>query len=270
MKYFSERNGYVNEYSGHEEVSENLRSRLDDIIKKYVGSNASLTFGNDDPWDVDISDFKYQVRQKFPNKDPFNIIKEGRHHEVFTVVEIFLCLTREIYFTRKKEAPEEIRKAFLLSGSVYQVSEEYQIELKIDKDAAEKINSMQIILAPYQDYKQRFLEAVGNLVARKSKPENVVKDVFVAAEGYLKEVTNTSSFGDAVKFLSKKDLINREQKKVMEAIHGFSSDTDGTRHAGNSPTPTEENALWFLETIIAQLRMIDKKQKSLPQAKNSL
>ena len=90
---------------------------------------------------------------------------------------------------------------------------------------------------------------------------DIVKDIFVASEGYLKAKTETSRFGDAIKDLFKKNLINKEQKKVLEALHEFRSDADGAGHAGNSVTPTEETALWFLDTLVAQLRMIDKKIK---------
>ena len=96
-------------------------------------------------------------------------------------------------------------------------------------------------------------------MGRRAKPEDVVKDIFVASEGYLKSITETSRFGDAIKDLDKQNIINKEQKKVLEALHQFRSDADGAGHAGNSETPTEETALWFLDTMVAQLRMISKK-----------
>jgi CRISPR/Cas system CSM-associated protein Csm4 (group 5 of RAMP superfamily) len=127
---------------------------------------------------------------------------------------------------------------------------------------AEKVDSIKEILAPYPEFSHRFFQAVGNLIGRKVKPEDVVKDIFVASEGYLKFITGASRFGDAVKELFKKELINKEQKRVLEALHEFRSDADGAGHAGNSITPTEEMALWFLDTLVAQLRMIDKKYKN--------
>ena len=182
----------------------------------------------------------------------------GKFHEVFTVVEIFLELVSSIYYTRKNEAIVEIISAFHLSGSVYTIDEHMHIILQINSDLVEKVDSIKVILAPYPEFNDRFYQAVGNLVGRRAKPEDVVKDIFVASEGYLKAVTSTSRFGDAVKELFKKNLINKEQKKVLEALHEFRSDADGAGHAGNSVTPTEGTALWFLDTIVAQLRMIDK------------
>lgn len=261
MTYFSRRNEYVTEYSGHEEVSPALRERILLLITKYVDRNP-VSHGDHAPFSVEPDDFTHEIQKEFPNKNPFSIIKEGQFHEVFTVVEIFLDLTNEIYYTRKNEAKNEMFKAFQLSGSVYSTTQSNRIELNIDSDIIEKIDSVKEILASYPEFSHRFFQAVGNLVGRKAKPEDIVKDIFVASEGYLKAKTETSRFGDAIKELFKKNLINKEQKKVLEALHEFRSDADGAGHAGNSVTPTEETALWFLDTLVAQLRMIDKKIKS--------
>lgn len=152
--------------------------------------------------------------------------------------------------------------AFNLSGSVYKISPKGEVVLQIDKDLAEKVASIKTILDPYSEFSDRFYQAVGNLVGRRVKPEDIVKDIFVSAEGYLKSITGTSRFGESVKDLFKKNLINKEQKKILEALHEFRSDADGAGHAGNSITPTEESCLWFLDTFVAQLRMIDKATKT--------
>lgn len=257
MAYFSRRNEYVVEYSGHEEASKGLRDRLFSVLNKYIERN-QISYSDNDPWSVEPDDIIHKTQQEFPEKDPFSIIKNGEFHEVFTVVEIFLNLISDIHYTRKNEAIVEIAKSFYLSGSVYAIDESKQIILKIEKDVVEKIDSIKSILAPYPEFSDRFYQAVGNLVGRRAKPEDVVKDIFVASEGYLKAVTNTSRFGDAIKELFKKNLINKEQKKVLEALHEFRSDADGAGHAGNSVTPTEETTLWFLDTMVAQIRMINK------------
>lgn len=260
MAYFSRRNEYVVEYSGHEEVSKSLRDRLVLIVQKFVDQNP-VSYSNEDPWSVEPDDLIHKTQQEFPNENPFIIISNGKFHEVFTIIEIFLELVFKIYHTRKNEAIVEIMKAFHLSGSVYTINKDMQVILQVNEDLAEKIESVKSILAPYPEFNDRFYQAVGNLVGRRAKPEDIVKDIFVASEGYLKAITETSRFGDAVKELFKKNLINKEQKKVLEALHEFRSDADGAGHAGNSMTPTEETALWFLDTLVAQLRMIDKAMK---------
>lgn len=256
MTYFSRRNEYAVEYSGHEDVSKPLRERLLTVVKKFVDTNVSL--GNDDPWSIEPEDLVYKTSQEFPNRDPFNIIETGKFHEVFTVIEIFLELSKKIYYTRPPEVLSETYNAFKLSGSVYEINQEGQVILVIDKNSAEKIDSIKSVLAPYPEFSARFFQAVGNLVGRKAKPEDVVKDVFVAAEGYFKAISDSSRFGDAIKEFEKQNKINKEQKKILEALNQFASDASGARHAGNSATPTEKDTLWFLDTLVAQIRMIDR------------
>ncbi len=260
MIYFSRRNEYIVEYSGHEEVSRALRDRIILVINKYVDHNRT-SYGDDLPWSIEPDDFLYEVRKEFPNNNPQFIVNEGAFHEVFTVVEILLKLSNHIYRTRSNQLFVELFQAFQLSGSVYKITNEGTIEMKIDKDTAVKIDSVREILSPYSDFSNRFFQAVGNLVSRRSKAEDVVKDIFVAVEGYFKIVTGETGYGDAVKSLFRKNMINKEQKKVLDALHEFRSDADGAGHAGNSDTPNEESAMWFLETMISQLRMVDKKIK---------
>lgn len=256
MTYFSRRNEYVVEYSGHEEASKTLRTRILTVFRKFVDQNVAIGSGED--WSVEPSDFLYKTQQEFPGRDPFSIVEKGEFHEVFTVVEIFLDLISNIYYTRKSEAVVEIVKAFHLSGSVYSINEMKHVALNINSDTAEKIDSLKAVLVPYSEFHDRFFQAVGNLMDRRAKPEDVVKDIFVAVEGYLKAITGGSRFGDSIKELCKKNLINKEQVKVLDALNTFASDSSGTRHAGNGAVPTEETALWFLDTIVAQIRMVDK------------
>jgi hypothetical protein len=255
MTYFSRRNEYVTEYSGHEEASEALRTRLLFILGKYIRPRS--TYSDRIPSSVTPNDLQYEVGKEFPGKSVDALLKLGQFHEVFTVIEIFLVLCEKIQSHRRIQAEEEIIEALQLSGSVYRLNGG-RIELGIDQEMSEKIDSVKPILSSYPEFSHRFYQAVGNLLGRKAKAEDVVKDVFVAAEGYLKDKTGGSTFGDAIKELSKKQLITNEEKKTLEALYQFRSDADGAGHAGNSAAPTEHTALWFLDTLIAQLRTIDR------------
>lgn len=254
MPYFARRNEYIVEFSGHSDVSIALRSRLLAILQKFVRSSS---VGGANDWFIGDYVFRHAVQQEIPSSDPYNIIKQGTFYEVFTVIEIFLNLVPTMRMQQREIAISETVNAFELSGSVYKIIGRRQIELKIDKELAEKIDSVKKILQPFPVFYERFFNAVGNLVGRKAKPEDVVKDIYVSAEGYLKSITGENTFGDAVKYLDRKSLIISEQKKVLEALQRFRSDAEGAGHAGNSSKPTEATALWFLDTMIAQLRMID-------------
>jgi len=47
----------------------------------------------------------------------------------------------------------------------------------------------------------------------------------------------------------------------LDKIYAYRSDTDGVVHSGNGEKPDEIDALWFLETVVAQLLFIDRKLK---------
>lgn len=252
MSYFHKRNEYVVEYSGHEEATQNLRTRLASIVDEYINKHSDYRTA-----------FWKQIYMEFPENvrysDCRSLFSGADFYKVFATIEVFLD-SQGVLLSRGANEPEVVKKikhALDLSGCVYRLNKN-RFELKIEKDLVDKVDSVKNILKPYPEFNERFYQAVGNLIGRRAKPEDVVKDIFVAVEGYLKAITNTSRFGDAVKDLSKKNLINKEQKKVLEALHEFRSDADGAGHAGNSVTPTEETALWFLDTIVAQVRMIDK------------
>lgn len=259
MTYFSRRNQQIVEFSGYEEVSPALRARLNAILRQYVSQNP-ISYSSDDSWCVELSDFFYEVRKEFPGGDPFIIIERGQFHQVFTVVEIFLDMTSDIYYTRREKAPLEILQVFNLSGSVYTIRNR-RIELRIDEDLAKKIESAKTTLSNNQSAYEKFFDAVGNLVGRKAKAEDIVKDIFIAFEDYLKIQTKAKDYSGAVVYIEKNGIISPTQKALLEKIYAYRSDTYGVGHAGNNEKPQEIDALWFLETVIAQILFIDRKLK---------
>ena len=259
MSYFSRRNKHIVEFSGHEEVSRPLRERLSAILNQYVGENPT-SYNGGDPWYVERGDFRYEVQKEFPGKDPFGLINSGEFHEVFTVVEVFLDMATGIYYSRRNEALLEILQAFSLSGSVYTINNR-RIELKIDKDLAEKLESIKPILSTHQSAYEKFFDGIGNLFGRKAKAEDIVKDVFVAFEDYLKTQTGAKEYGGALSHLEKTGVISSTQRALLEKVYAYRSDTYGVGHAGNSQKPQEVDALWFVETVTAQILFIDRKLK---------
>ena len=177
MAYFSRRNEYVTEYSGHEEVSDALRARILLVLNKYIGRNGYSPVHSVSRPLVELGTFQREVQKEFPNNDPYTLINNGLFHEVFTVVEIFLALASHAAYPTQAGSISEMNQAFSLSGSVYEVDDSRNIVLKIDKDTAEKIDSVKVMLAPYEEFSSRFFQAAGNLFGRKAKPEDIVKDM---------------------------------------------------------------------------------------------
>ncbi|MCX6717772.1 MAG: hypothetical protein NTU76_03820 [Candidatus Taylorbacteria bacterium] len=257
MTYFSRRNKHIVEYSGYEQVSEALRTRLLTVLNEYVGRNPHNT---GDPWDVETDSYIYEVQKEFPGENPLFIIQHEEYHKVFTVIEIFLDMALGIYYTRRDPAQSEIEQSFELSGSVYTIHNR-RVELKISEDLAEKIEGVQTILSGNSSAHEKFFEAVGNLMGRKAKSEDIVKDIFVAFEDYLKNKTGAKEYSAAVSQLEKNGIISPTQKALLEKIYAYRSDSSGVVHAGNGQKPAEIDALWFIETVSAQLNMIDNKLK---------
>lgn len=259
MAYFSRRNNHVIEYSGHEEASEPLRKRLLSVLVKYVDENPT-SYANEDPWSVEPNELIHEVQKEFPGKNPFEIVREGQFHEVFTVVEIFLDLSLKIYYTRRPEAHLETAQAFALSGSVYDIRNT-RVVLRVDAETAKQVDEAGAIISGNPSASEKYFTAVGDLFGRKAKPEDIVKDIFIAFEDYLKDLTEAKDYGGAVALLQSQGLISSTQKALLEKIYAYRSDTYGVGHAGNGLKPDELDAMWFLETVGAQIRFIGKRKK---------
>jgi len=236
-----------------------LRTRLLAILRRYVNQNP-ISYSNDDPWYVEVSNFYHEVKKEFPGEDPFDLINNGEFHEVFTIIEIFLDMARKIYYTQRETAPAEIIQAFDLSGSVYTICDR-RIELRVSEDFAKKTESVKLALADNPSAYDKFFEAVGDLVGRKARAEDVVKNIFIAFEDYLKEQTKTKDYQSALDHLKNNGFISSTQKALLEKVYAYRSDTYGVGHAGNGEKPNEIDALWFVETVTAQILFIDKKLK---------
>lgn len=260
MTYFSHRNKYNVEYSGYEDASTALRERLASVMGKYISSEGFFDNSYSKDW-IGYDEFIHEVQKHTLKTDPFNLVKTAPFHEVFTVVEIYWDLASSLDGQRPIEIATALRQTFSLSGSVYQINRDGQIALVLNKELSEKIKETEKILEPYASAYKTFFEAVGNLAGKKTKPGDIVRDIYVAAEGYLKAITGEAQYSSAVKKLTNAGAINNEQKSIMEKLYAFRSNTHGTTHAGSAPEPNEKDALWFLDTMSAQLRHIEIQAK---------
>lgn len=262
MSYFSRRNNYATEYSGFEEASNALRERIVSVISKYIDTSANYFGDGYSKYWVDWEDFQHEVHKYILHGSPLEIVKTAPFHEVFTVIEIFWDLANELDGGRREEVFAALCQTFMLSGSVYQINpREGRVELVPNEELAKQIKEAETVLQPYADAYKKFFEAVGNLFGRKAKAGDVVRDVYVAAEAYLKAITGEAQYSTAVKKLEKSGAINREQKVVLEQLYAFRSNTQGTTHAGSAPEVDEKQALWFVDTMSAQFRHLDVQAK---------
>lgn len=260
MVYFSRRNKIHIEYSGHEDVSNNLRHRLVSIVDNNTVLYPVVSYSASKPGKLKYERLVYAVQKEFPNSDPKELINLSDYDSVFTVVEIFWDELSNIDSRNSAKAKLEMAAAFKLSGSVYGINlRTGRIELVVDEDFAKKIKETEEILAPFKNAQKIFLEASGNLFGKKAKPKDIVRDMYVAAEEYLKKITGESQFSSSIKKLRNNGVIIDEQKAVLEKLYAYRSNTQGTTHAGDNNEPSEVEAIWFIDTMSAQVRYIDIK-----------
>ena len=80
-------------------------------------------------------------------------------------------------------------------------------------------------------------------------------------EDYIKKITGQKSFEKALSNLSNNLLLHPIQVKLIENLKVYRGDVWGSAHAGNSPKPTEKEALWYLDMILSQFEYIKRKTK---------
>lgn len=184
------------------------------------------------------------------------LLQEGSFAEVFEVVEIFLSLVHKEAFMRESEIFAEFRRAFELSGSVYCLSKEGAVELRKDEETARHVRDTELKLEGQPTALETFRLAVAGLFGRTIAPKDIVRDIFVAFEDYLKRLTGKSDYSSAIQHLATLGKITKTQKALLEKIYGYRSDSYNVTHAGNSSEPGERDALWFLQTVMAQITYI--------------
>ncbi|MBO1225289.1 MAG: hypothetical protein JYX80_12780 [Candidatus Scalindua sediminis] len=261
MSYFRERNKTRNEYSGYQEVSDGLRSRLSAICERYTAKGL-IGSGQGGFW-IPARILNHEIKL-YLNKADMTAALVGKYDEVFEAVEIFLYVAKTSASRKFPKILVDVISAFNIAGSVYQVDPGTgQVELRIEDKLAADIEAASDALSETRHARNEFLDAVGGLMSRNKSPEEIVNDIFVAFEDYLKTSMHAKEYGEAVTKLVKEEIISPTQKSLLEKIYAYRSDTYGVVHAGKGNKPKEIDALWFLETVTAQILFLDRKLKQL-------
>lgn len=261
MSYFRERNKTRNEYSGYQEISDGLRSRLSAICECYT-AHGHIGVGQGGYW-IPAGTLNHEIKLNL-NKDHMQEALTGKYDEVFEAIEIFLSVAKTSARRKFQNILVDVISAFDIAGSVYQVVPvTSQVELRVEDKLAADIEAASDALSETRHARDEYLSAVGGLMSRKKSPEEIVNDIFVAFEDYLKTSMHAKEYGGAVAKLVKEKIISPTQKSLLEKIYAYRSDTYGVVHAGKGDKPNEIDALWFLETVTAQILFLDRKSKQL-------
>ena len=183
-----------------------------------------------------------------------------RYYEVFDFIEIYYARAKkDLDSIKRRRLLEEIDEAFCSSGSVYGISEDGLVVLKIEDKTAEEISNVDSLLSPFEEAQNLYREAVAGLIDRSKKPADVVKDICVVLEEYLQKVTGVIGIENLLKRRSDDLKLHPIQITMLEKLIAYRGDTWGPAHAGKGKKPGEAEALWFLEIAIAFIQLVYSK-----------
>lgn len=262
MQAFSKRNKLKREYSGYGKASKNLRNRLLLLYGlPYSGNEYYFGIGNDN-WIHEVA-FSKDLQMHFGRRIPIEDFREETittYDNLFDFVELYYARAlKDLDYTKRKRLHNDICIAFINSSSVYEFNEDGQVVLKIDDTTAENITKADTVLEQFDSAQKVYRDCVDGLITRTKPSKNVVGDMYVVFEEYLKNSTQQKTADKTIQFLRDKLFFHPTQVQIIEKLKAYRGDVWGAAHAGNSPEPDERDALWYLESIIAQIKYIDSK-----------
>lgn len=262
MQTFSKRNKLKSEYSGYGKASSGLRSRLLLLYgHPYSGNEFHFGVGNTN-W-IHENAFSKDMQMHFGRRIPIESFRDESqttYDEVFDFIELYYArAVSDLDSQKRLKLLVNIAIAFNNSGSVYEFNKEGQVILRIDDKSAEVITETDSILEPYTDAQEIFRDCVDGLITRTKQAKDIVGDMHVVFEEYLKKVTSSKSFENGIKFLKDKLGFHATQIQIIEKLKAYRGDVWGAAHAGNSPKPREEDALWYIESVMIQISYINTK-----------
>ena len=158
--------------------------------------------------------------------------------------------------------------AFRSAGSVYKIDQNGYIVLQLSEETAKNIANAEAQLgARSAEALDFFKRALHDLLSRERKANDVVKDFAVSIEDYIKALSKKKDYGEALRVLREQGIIAPTQQGVLDKLYAYRGDAHGVAHAGNTKEPGEADAMWFLETMVAQVKMIEAKIKTMPPEK---
>ncbi|MCL4385549.1 MAG: hypothetical protein M1479_08280 [Actinobacteria bacterium] len=262
MEPFSIRNKIKKEYSGYGKASKELRNRLLQLYG-YPYSGDEYNFGTNNTNWIHAKKFSKDLQMHFGKKisiEDFRDETKTTYDNVFDFIELYYKRAlQDLDYNKRNLLYRDIRSAFKNSGSVYEFSEGGLVILALEKETIENINVIKNILEPYYDAKDKFVNLCNGLIDRSIDPSDAIGDMFIVFEDYLKKITRQNSFENAIRELRK--FLHKIQIKLIDNLKAYRGDVWGPAHAGNSPKPSEEEALWYLEMLLSQIKYINRKIK---------
>ena len=259
MAFFRERNRIQTEYSGYQNASEGLRNRLATIVGDRAGNFIGV--GNEKHY-LYLPTLNHETKLRI-NKDCIAAILQGTYDEVFEALEIFLaCAKGSLYGQTYIRILSEVCVAFRSAGSVYSADENGHVVLQVSEETAANIkNTEQQLGVRSPEALDFFKRALRDLLTRERTPNDIVKDFAIAMEDYLVTLAGKKDYKQALRALQDQGIIAPTQHGVLDKLYAYRGDAHGVAHAGNTEEPDEAAAVWFLETFVAQVKLIEARVK---------
>ena len=262
MEPFSIRNKIKKEYSGYGEASIKLRNRLLQLHgSPYSGDENKFGIGNTN-W-IHERRFSKDLQMHFGEKIPINDFRDEKkttYDDVFDFIELYYNRAiQDLDYKKRDLLYDDICLTFKNSGSVYEFSRDGEVILTLNKETVKKITAVQSLLGPADDAQIKYKNLINGIIKRSIDPADAIGDMYIVFEDYIKKNTGKNSFDSALKSLN--NLLHPIQIKLIKNLKDYRGDVWGPAHAGNTPKPTEKEALWYLEMILCQILYIDRKTK---------
>lgn len=180
----------------------------------------------------DFSKAKSKIRQYF---------FRAKWNEIYDIIE----------FTANN-GPGDMNKSFINQcnitleeeNSAYRFVESMLVEISSEEEIESIEEALQSV-SKYSGIKAHINSAISMLSDRKNPDyRNSIKESISAVEAISQLITNDkkATLGKAIKVLEKKGLLHKALKSSFSSLYGYTSDSDGIRHA-----MLEESKLTFID-----------------------
>lgn len=243
---FSERYRYktVREIIQRESITEELRNRIWSAIYSYfLREYESLPYNTHFPLVDDI--FSGFLKKPLDNLSivQSSVIKEIRitickspWYEIYDFLEFILnnnYINQRYHQIKKDNFLAEIEKILTEENSAYRVIDNQIVEITSEQE----IQSIEDALENTNQYSgvQQHLNQALKLLSDRHNPDyrNSIKESISAVESICKIVTQNkkATLGDALKSIERTYGLHEALKKSLSQLYGYTSDSDGIRHA---------------------------------------
>lgn len=262
MNTFARRQKIRTEHSGIGEATPRLRHRVLSLINDFSGDETRFGVMNTD-W-IHLRALSRDITQLFGRNIDLAAFADSSqfdYADFFTLVELATRRARKDLSGRKQAFLTDLTQAFELSGSAYLINLDGLVELRVDEETATAISQTVGVLEPLPEAQVMFKQLAGGIIQRVSPPRDVVRDMSLVIEKYLKSVTGKDNLDEALRDIQQASSLHPIQLEILKKLRAYRGDARDVTHDSNSPAPDEADALWYVESAMSIIKRIETKKR---------